>query len=187
MKKVKKVYLINLAQLILQVVFFIWGMYFKSDSQNISASTLGMLTKIQTTSNFQNFFWCFTNNFSVLFIVFWLSYWTFGIIGTLWCANSSFVLGAMVKFSFVIRSWISPCFMLLELIASMFIVIASTYFRIEKFKFKNFCEENQINIDSKRLKIAKRKQEKNMLITMVTVAFILLIAATLETVALNLM
>lgn len=185
MKKIKKVYLINLTQFVLQVIFFIWGVCFRSDSSDIPANILGMLSKIQTTSNFQNFVWCFTNNFSVLFIVFWLSYWTFGIIGTLWCANSSFALGAMIKFSFVLHSWISLCFILLELIASIFTVMASTYFRIEKFKFKNFCEKNQININDEKCKIIERKQEKNMLITVVTVVFVLLIAAILETIALS--
>ncbi len=187
MKKIKKVYLINLTQFILQVIFFIWGMHFRSDSNDISANILGMLTKIQTTSNFQNFFWCFTNNLSVLFIVFWLSYWTFGIIGTLWCTNSSFALGAMIKFSFIVHSWISLCFILLELMASIFTVVSSTYFRIEKFKFKNFCKKNQININDEKYKTTERKQEKNMLITVITVAFVLLIAAILETIALSLM
>ena len=112
--KFKKVYLISLLQLIFQITFFVWGIYFESNSDVIPSNFLEILTKVQTTNALQNFIWCFTNNVAVLFIVFWLSYWTFGIIGTLWCANSSFMLAAMIKLSLGIGSWISVCFMLLE-------------------------------------------------------------------------
>ena len=108
--KFKKNYLIGLAQLIVQIACFVGGIYFSSNSNVISSNFLEMLTKVQTTNSLQNFFWCSTNNLAVLFIVFWLSYWTFGIIGTFWCANFSFMLGLMVKLSPIIGSWISVCF-----------------------------------------------------------------------------
>ncbi len=180
-KKFKKIYLISLTQIALQIMFFIWGINFKSDSNTISANILGMLTKIQTTNNLQNFIWCFTSNFAVLFIVFWISYWTFGVIGTLWSIDSSFALGSMVKVSLILNSWLSICFVFLEFIASIIAVTASTYFRIEKFKIKDASIENEIS------KTIKKKQEKRISFTLVMIVFILLIAAILETIVLSLM
>jgi hypothetical protein len=57
--KFKKIYLMNLLQLVTQVAFFVWGIYFESDSNVIPANFLGTLTKVQTTSNLQNFGWWF--------------------------------------------------------------------------------------------------------------------------------
>lgn len=187
MKKFKKIHLISLVQLIVYIVFFVCGICFNSTNDTVSSNVLGMLTKIQITNNFQNFLWCFTNNFAVLFIVFWLSYWTFGVIGTLWCVNSSFALGSMIKFSLIINSWICVCFISLELIASIFVIITSTYFRIKRFQFKTLCKKNHIDISDNKYKATKKSQEKNILFVLAIIAFILLIGATLETITLSLM
>ncbi len=184
--KFKKIYLIGLLQLIFEISFFIWGIYFKSNSNIISSNFLEVLTKVQTTNDLQNFIWCFTNNLVVLFIIFWLSYWTFGIIGTLWCANSSFMLGSIIKLSIGIGSWISVIFILLELSASIIMILFSTYFRFEKSKFKKFCKKNYINMNDEICKTVKKKREKNILIILSLIATILLIAAILETFALSL-
>lgn len=183
--KFKKVYLIALFQLFIQIAFFIWGICFKSNSNVIPTNFLEMLSKVQTTSSLQNFIWCFTNNLTVLFIVFWINYWTFGIIGTMWCANSSFILGAMIKLSLSIGSWVAVCFMLIELIASIIVILTGTYFRFEKHKFKRFCKRNYIDVDNAVRKTTKKKREKNILITLAMVASILLIAAVLEMASLN--
>ncbi len=163
----KKIIWLGLVQLIFQVVLFIFGFNFEPNSDSISSNFLEILTKVQITNSFQNFIWCFTNNLAVLFIVFWLSYWSWGILGTLWCANSSFVMGKLIKLSLVINSWISICFILLELIASWVVIVSSTYFRIDK------C-----------LKVELR--EKYILRIMGIIAIILILAAFLETLALNL-
>lgn len=184
--KFKKIYLIGLLQLIIQIAFFVWGICFKSNSNVIPTNFLEILTKVQTTNSFQNFIWCFTNNLTVLFIAFWVSYWTFGIIGTVWCANSSFMLGAMIKLSLSVNSWIAVCFMLLELIAVMIAALSSAYFRFEKSKFKKFFEKNYIDIDDERRKTAKRKREKNILIILALIFNVSLVAAILEAVALSL-
>lgn len=183
--KLKKVYTICLFQILLQIVFLVLGFNFKSDTNVINANFLSMLTKVQTTGHLKNFVWCLTNNIIVLFIIFWLSYWTFGIFGTVWCANSSFVLGSLIEYSLAMNSWLSICFILLELLDSMVIVLASTYFRFEKFKFKKFCKKNHIDISDEKYKLGNKKQENKILITLATVAAILLTAATLETIALS--
>lgn len=163
----KKIYIVGLIQLIFQVVFFVLGFNFKPNSDNISSNFLEVLTKVQTTNSFQNFIWCFTNNLAVLFIVFWLSYWSWGILGTLWCANSSVIMGKLIKLSLMINSWISICFILIELIASWAVMVSSTYFRIDK------CLKSEL-------------REKYILRVMGIITIILILAALLETLALNL-
>ena len=176
--KFKKIYWISLAQIIIQIACFIWGIYFVSNSDIMPTNFLEMLTKIQTTNNWQNFIWCLTNNLSVLFIVFWLSYWTFGVAGTLWCANSAFMLGAMIKLSVTINSWISVSFMLLELTASIIVMVSSTYFMFDKNSKKNYIYEYEYEME-------KKKREKNILFFLLITAGILLVAAILETIALS--
>lgn len=181
--------IICLFQILLQIVFLIWGVNFESNSNVINTNFLNLLTKVQTNSPLQNFAWCFSNNLIVMFIIFWINYWTFGILGTLWCANSSFMLGSLIKYSLVINSWLSICFILLELIDSLIIISTSTYFRFERFKFKKFCKENNnvsnVNIEDEKRNAFKEKTRKNILVTFAIVACVLLIAAMLETVVLS--
>jgi len=184
--KLKKIYIISVFQILLQIAFLVWGIHFKSNSNIVDTNFLSLLTKIQTTGSLQNFIWCLTNNITVLFVIFWLSYWTFGIIGILWCVNSSFMLGAIIEISLIERSWISIWFVLLEFLASMIIVLSSTYFRFEKFRFKKDCKKNHIDVDDEKYKLGNKKREKNILIIFAVVTAILLIAATLETIALSL-
>ncbi|MDR1627179.1 MAG: stage II sporulation protein M [Oscillospiraceae bacterium] len=153
--------IITISQLIIVGAFFIWGIFFRAESNSILPSNvLGMLTKVQTTSNWQNFLWCFSNNLAVLFIIFWLNYWTFGAVGTIWCANSAFTLGALIKFSIISKLWLSVIFMLLELVASVLMMIASMRQKFEK----NY---------------------KKMLIYFLIIAVTLLVAAILETIVLK--
>ncbi len=177
--KFKKTYIISLVQLIIQFACFIWGICFTSNSNVVSTNFLEILTKIQVTNSWQNFIWCFTNNLSVVFIVFWLSYWSFGVLGTLWCANSAFMLGAMIKFSIMTNSWISVCFILLELTASIIAMLSSTYFIFNRISKKNYLHGFEYETE-------KKKREKNILLSLLIIASIFLIAAILETVALNL-
>lgn len=163
-----------------QILFLIFGFVSRFDSHVISTNFLGLLTKIQTTSSFQNFVWCFTNNFFVLFIIFWISYWSFGLVGVLWCTNSSYVLGVVLAFSCDIHSLVAIIFVLLEFACSVVIVEASIYFRFSKYKFSKFCEINYIDKDNPIYQTWKSKQDKNVLITLGVVASILLIAAILE-------
>ena len=185
-KKIKAVYYLLIAQLILQVVCLIWGFNFKSDSNVVSSSILGMITKVQCTNNLQNFIWAFTHNLAMMFIIFWLSYFTFGIIGTFWCVNNSFMIGGLAKAYFGIMSssaWLSILFMVLELIAAMLVTLSSTYFKLERHNFKK-AFRNKIDFDE-IYKIEKKKHEKSILYVFAAVAIVLLIAAILETIVLS--
>lgn len=91
--KVKRIYYLSAAQVVLQIIFLIWGFNFKSDSSEVSSTILGMVSKVQSTNDIQNFVWLFTHNLTIMFIVFWVSYLSFGIIGTLWSINNAFMIG----------------------------------------------------------------------------------------------
>ncbi|MDR1628552.1 MAG: hypothetical protein LBR79_07290 [Oscillospiraceae bacterium] len=95
----------------------------------------------------------------------------------MWCINSSFMLGVVVKLSLSVGSWISVCFMALEFVAAIVVVLSSTYFRFEKLKFKKICEKNHMDADDERPKTVKKKQEKNILVILFIVMVISLIAA----------
>lgn len=185
-KKNKNVYSLLLVQLILQIISLILGFNFKSNSNSISSIMLGMITKVQGTNSFQNFIWAFTQNLTIMFLVFWVSYFSFGIIGTLWCINNSFMLGSLAKVYFdIIHSdvWLSILFMALELIAAIAVTFSSTYFRFEKYNFKK-AFKNHINFDEFYM-MEKKKREKNILYVFATVAAIILAAAILETIVLG--
>ncbi len=185
-KKIKAVHYLLIAQLVLQVVCLIWGFNFKSDSSVVSSSILGMITKVQCTNNLQNFVWAFTHNLAMMFIIFWLSYFTFGIIGTFWCINNSFMIGALAKAYFGIMSssaWLSILFMVLELIAAILVTLSSTYFKLERHNFKK-AFRNKIDFDE-IYRIEKKKHEKSILYVFAAVAIVLLIAAIIETIVLS--
>lgn len=176
--KFNKFYIIIFIQLLIQIIFLILGINFKSNynSNIIPSNILGMITKIQTTNNMKNFIWCFSNNLTVLFINFWLNYWTYGILGTIWCANSAFLFGYMIKISLMIKSWTSVIFVILEIFASSIMLFSSTYFRFKK-------SFSKLTIDDK--KYEKKRDEKNILSYMIIICIILLIAASLETFVLS--
>lgn len=75
------------------------------------------------------------------------------------------MLGAVIEFALICNSWISVFFSVLELLASMIIILSGTYFRFEKFE--------------------KKVRHRYILIFLLVVAAILLVAAVLETIALN--
>ena len=179
--KWNKLYSINIAQIILFISFFLWGFNFKSESNVISTNILGMLTKVQTTNTMQNFLWCFSHNLTIMFIVFWISYWTFGVVGTIWCVNNAFMLGGLIKLSLtsVNNPWLSVTFMILELLAAIILALTSTYFVLFKNRKKNYIYENEYEIE-------KKNRQKNVLITLGIIAIILLIAAIIETIVLSL-
>lgn len=179
--RLRKLSVINLLQVILLTIFFIWGIFFKSNANVVSANFLGMLTKVQTTNSLQNFIWCFTNNFAVLFIMFWLSYFTFGVVGTLWCMKSAFSLGYMIKFSFGIRSYLSVCFILLELSAIVIMLLFSTRFRAQRFRLKKVQDDMSDDDYDKE----KKYLEKNILLVFAVIFLILLVSATLEMITLS--
>lgn len=177
---IKKINIVNFFQLILLSVFFICGIFFQRNSNIVSANFLGMLTKVQTTDSLQNFVWCFTNNFAVLFIIFWLSYFTFGVIGTLWGVSSAFSLGCMIRLSFYIQSFMSVGFILLELCACALMVLFSARFRTQKFRLKKMSDDMCDDTYAQ----AKIHIEKNILLVFSIIFLILLISATLETITL---
>lgn len=182
----KKIKYVLIAQLVFQIVCLILGFNFKSDTNVVSSSILGMITKVQCTNNLQNFIWVFTHNLAMMFIIFWISYFTFGIIGTFWCINNSFMIGTLTKSYFAIMgnsAWLSFLFMALELIAAILVTLSSTYFKLEKYNFKKTFK-NKVDFDE-IYKIEKKKHEKNILYVFAVVAIVLLTAAILETIVLS--
>lgn len=184
MMKVKKVYYFIVFQLFLNTLFLIWGFYFKSDNNTISSSILGIVTKVQCTNDFQNFIWLFSHNLTIMFLSFWLSYFTFGVIGTIWSINNAFMLGALTKIyrSILNNGWLSITFMAIEFVATLIITFSSTYFRSEKTYLKKFNNES---IYSRDYMIKKKAYEKNILRIFMIVAILLLISAILETLVLH--
>lgn len=177
-----KKYFINLVQLLIIIVFFIIGINFKAEGSTISSTILSMLTKVQTSTPLQNFIWLLTHNLTVMFLVFWLSYFSFGVIGTLWCISDSFMIGMLAKsyVAIINNSWLSILFMVLELIAAILVTLSSTYFKLERHNFKK-AFRNKIDFDE-IYKIEKKKHEKNILYVFAAVAIVLLIAAIIETI-----
>lgn len=176
--KLNKTHLINLVQILIIIVFFIIGFNFKPDGNTISSTVLSMLTKVQTTDSLQNFIWLFTHNLMINFVIFWISYFSFGVIGTLWCISNTFMLGLLTKLYLTIidNVWLALLFMSLEFIAATLVMVSSTSFRIEKFKLSR-SDENYTN--------KKKKLERNILYVFGMVAIILLIAAIIETIVLS--
>ena len=186
--KFKKIYFISLFQLLIQIGVFVWGLCFQSNANEnvMSANFLDIITKVQTTNPIQNFLFCFINNLVLSFILFWVNYWTFGTIGTIWSVNNCFILGSMVQLAFIVNSWLIVCFVSIEFIAIIITTILSAYFRFEKFKIKKFFKKARIKVDDEIYKDTKTKQEKKILISLALIALVLLIAAILETIALSL-
>lgn len=184
--KVKRIYYFSAAQVVLQIMFLIWGFNFKSDSSEISSTILGMISKVQSTNDIQNFVWLFTHNLTIMFIVFWVSYLSFGIIGTLWSINNAFMLGALAKvyLMFIDNAWLALLFMSLEFIAATLVMVSSTKFRIEKSKLKDKFKYSLSGFDENYISI-KKKLERNILHVFGIVVIILFVAAIFETVVLG--
>lgn len=180
--KLDKTKIVGMAQILIIITFFIIGFTFKSDNNAVSSTMLGMLTKVQSTNNLQNFAWLFTHNLTLMFVVFWISYFSFGSIGTLWCINNSFMIGALAKIYLTIfdNAWLSILFMALELVAGIIVMTSSTYFRLEKRKLKKAFEKK-----SNEYIEQKKKQDKKILYVFALIATLLLIAAILETLVLS--
>lgn len=181
--KFKRYYLIIFSQLVLQILFFILGINFNSPESNIHTSFLEILTKVQINNVWQDFIWCLTNNIAVVFIVFWLNYWTWGIVGTLWGINNSFILGAVFRFCFILNSWLSVCFVMLEFIALVYSSLGGSYFRFKKDGFKKSL--NLFHITDEKYSAIKTRQEKNIVINFLAIFIILFVAAVLESIVLN--
>lgn len=184
-KKFKSLYYWNVAQLILPIIFLIWGFNFRSNNQVISSAILGMITKVQCTNLLQNFIWLFTHNLMVMFVSFWLSYFSFGIIGTLWCINNAFMIGQLsrVYLGVINDTWAAILFMLLEFVAAIITMASSTYLRFKKFNLKK--TNNDKIYSAENYAKYKKKHEKNILFVYAIIAIILLIAAILESVVLS--
>lgn len=184
--KVKRIYYFSTVQVVLQIMFLILGFNFKSDSSEISSTILGMVSKVQTTNDIQNFIWLFTHNLTIMFVVFWVSYLSFGVIGTLWSINNAFMIGALAKvyLTFVNNVWLTLLFMSLEFIAAAVVMVSSTNYRIEKSKLKKAYKKNPYGSEEEFIS-GKKKLEKLMLYVFGIVAGILLVAAVLETIVLS--
>ena len=92
MIRFNKIKLILGVHLLIQMACIVPVLLFKPNDNMIPSTLLEIVTKVQTTNSFQNFVWCFTNNFAILFIIFWVNYWTWGTVGTIWCISSAFIL-----------------------------------------------------------------------------------------------
>lgn len=138
-------------QICLFVICFILGcFYFSPKSDRINVQFISMLTKLQSSNFLGNVCWLFSHNFSIMLIIYLMSYLTFGVIGTLWCSANSFMIGALMKIyvtmihnNFVDR--IMGCsFMAIEFACSVAITSFSTYFRIEDHKQKKIDKVNSV-------------------------------------------
>lgn len=188
MKKIKvnKICLVNLIQVLVIFISFIVGFNFKiSPNANTMPSTvLAMLTKVLTTNDIQNFFWLFAHNLTIMFAVFWVSYFSFGVVGTLWCVSNVFVAGILTKVYLTIINplWLIILITILELGAAIITMISSTNLGFEKFKFKKtfkLCGSDKDSI--------KRSHEKNVLIVFAIIALLLFTSAVLEAILFNLL
>lgn len=184
-RKFKNLYYWNIAQIILPFIFLIWGFNFKADNQIISSAILGMITKVQCTNWLQNFIWLFTHNIMIMFVAFWLSYFSFGIVGILWCINNAFMIGQLSKvyLDVIDDAWVAILFMLLEFVAAIITMVSSTYFRFKKFSLKKTVNDKIYSAENYVKN--KKKHEKNILFVYAIIAIILLIAAVLESVVLS--
>ncbi len=184
-KKFKNLYYWNVAQLILTFIFLIWGFNFKTDNQIISSTILGMIAKVQCTNWLQNLIWLFTHNLTIMFLIFWVSYFSFGVIGTLWCINNAFMIGQLSKvyLGVIDDAWVAILFMLLEFVAAIITMVSSTYFRLKKFNLKKAANDKIYSAEN--YEKYKKKHEKNILFVYAIIAIILLIAAVLESVVLS--
>ena len=185
-KKVTQVNFLSVSQVVLQIIFLICGFNFKSDSNEVSSTILGMVSKVQSTTDLQNFVWLFTHNLTIMFVIFWVSYFSFGVIGTLWCINNAFMIGALAKIYLIAidNVWLSISFMSLEFITASVVMVSSTIFRVEKFKLKKTFKNSLSGFDENYIS-RKKKLEKNILYVFGVIATTLLIAATLETIVLG--
>ena len=151
---------------LIQVICFIVGFFilefFQKTTETVVPTTfLELIPKVQENP-MQNFLWCFTNNLAILFLAFWVNYWTWGILGTVWCASSSFIIGTIIKFSLVLKLWVVPIFACLELSAVILVVLSSIYYRFEK-------------------KLEKEQRHKGIISVYAIVVLLLIIAAIIET------
>lgn len=169
--KLSKTHKLLICQVILQILFVILGCSISIKSNVVSTPMLAMLTKLQCSSWIQNFLHCFLNNIVVMFIMFWISYWTCGIVGTLWGLNTSFMIGTIAKvivlFTNLPIKILSITFLTMELISSVSIVCSSTYFRLSK---KN---------------MEKPVREKGIMSVMSLVGLVLLVAGIIEATAIS--
>lgn len=175
------IYCLVLIQAVIQLCFFIIGMNFRSESSMMSSVLLGILTKVQVTNDFQNFIWAFSNNISILFIIFWISYWTFGVMGCICCINLSFVLGTIMQLAIAMNSLSAISFVAFEFLATLIITLTSFKFRIDKFDFTKMCEKESIVPEDISCKVWKQKHHKKIIMTFLCISIILLVAAVLET------
>lgn len=162
MKKItnRTLWIVAICSLI-QIVCFLLGFFYKTSETVMPTTFLEMIPKVQANS-MQNFLWCFANNLAILFLAFWVNYWSWGILGTVWCASSSFIIGAVIKFSLVLKLWAVPVFACLELSAIIIVVLSSVYYRFEK-------------------ELEKEKRHKGITTVYAIVVVLLIIAAIIET------
>lgn len=183
--KLHKTSLVNLVQMLAIITFFIIGFNFKSEAAALPSTVLGMLTKVQSTNDLQNFVWLFTHNITLMFVVFWLSYFSFGAVGTIWCIGNAFMAGVLANLylNIIKHPWLSILFIALEFAAEIVITISSTYLRFKKFNLKK--ANNDKIYSAENYAKYKKKYEKNILFVYAIIAIILLIAAILESVVLS--
>lgn len=113
---------------VIQVVCFSLGLY-----KSVHITTLEVIPKVHMYLT-RNFLLCLAISSFVLFIEFWLNYWTYGFIGTVLCAGLVFKIGTFVKASFVLNSWQAFIFLCLELILVISAVLLGVYYKFENNK-----------------------------------------------------
>ena len=176
----KRAYFWVSVQFTLQLACFIWGFFYSSNAVSIQPHFLSTMSRIQNTGNLQNFIWCFSNNLCILFVSFWANYFTYGIVGTILCFNSVFLLGSISKFVISVSWYRYLSFILMEFLNILIIAISSTYFTYQKNCKKNYLYNNEYELE-------KKARERGVLRVFLVVAIITITAATIETALLTTM
>ena len=176
--KLKKEHFLVILQLTLQVACFVWGFTYKSDVVTLQPSFLSTMSRIQTTKSLQNFLWCFSNNICILYVTFWLNYFTYGVVGTIVAFNSVFALGAISRVALALSWFHYLSFVLIEFLNALIIAASSTYFAYMRNRKTNYLHDNDFEIE-------KKARQKSILKILCFVAILATIAALIETIVLQ--
>ena len=108
----------------------------QSETNIIDLKFIKLSAKAQCNNWLSNFVFLLTNNIAIEFVLFWLNFWTYGIIGTIFLLSSSFAMGLVSKLLIELDLFYGISFVLLELVVSAFVFTKSLDFRLLKTKIE---------------------------------------------------
>lgn len=134
MKNRKIIYLILYIAFLSAFLFGILNNKYETDT--VDLNILRLSAKAQCNNWINNFIFLLSNNIAVEFVLFWINFWTYGTIGTIFLLSSSFAMGLVSKLLIELGLFYGISFVLLELIVSAFVFTKSLEFRISKTKIE---------------------------------------------------